>query len=86
MIYLGDKLGLYKHMSIRGSTWTASRLLVKRVSLGRGKETRQQIAVGITKNIEVCDFSLQMMVLLMFVSGIFFLLHGDICMLDMILL
>lgn len=26
MVYLGDKLGLYKHMSTRGSTWTASRL------------------------------------------------------------
>lgn len=26
MVYLGDKLGLYKQMASRGSTWTASRL------------------------------------------------------------
>ena len=25
MVYLGDKLGLYKQMASRGSTWTASR-------------------------------------------------------------
>lgn len=51
MVYLGDKLGLYKHMSTRGSTWTASRCFL-------GSFAKNTVMLGIhRKDRGLCGFA-----------------------------